>query len=321
VPKFFCFPLSFSPAGFWRAFLCALLLAFVSVSGGVARADVAEAEVLELEGAEILRELRSVELEGDIHLRFELKVLPRRGRARVFSGELWGSRNTEGPVSRVVLYDDAAEVVTREQAKAATRAQAEAVEGGVGVSSAQRPVRTLLIQNGVAPQVWVYEAGMAAAERLPERDWHAPLLADAEISAFDLLMPYLYWEDFDFEGGDKVLGRAAHRFLFRAPSRAEESEGTEEPSGRVAVRAYFDQQFHALLQSKLIGADGAVAKTLTVRDLQKISGQWMLKSIDLRNERTRDKTRFEVQEAELGLELSTRIFTPDSLGKTVGLSE
>jgi len=111
---------------------------------------------------------------------------------------------------------------------------------------------------------------MGSAEPLPESEWHAPLLADAEISAFDLLMPYLYWE---------------------------------------------------LLQSKLIGPDGAVTKTLTVRDLQKKSGQWMLKSIDLRNERTRDKTRFEVREAELGLELEPRLFKPEWLGEPVSLPE
>jgi len=297
---------SFSPAGLWRAFLCAVLLVFVGVSGARLRAESLQVETSEREGAAILRELRSVEIEGDYHLRFELRVLPRRGRARVFNGELWGSRNAAGPVSRVVLYGET---------EAATRAQAAAA-GNAG-ASVRRPLRTLLIQNGAEPRVWVYEAGMAAAEPLPERDWHAPLLAGAEISAFDLLMPYLYWEDFDFEGSDKVLGRAADRFLLRSPRRAETAEAAEEKaSGSVSVRAYFDQQFHALLQSKLIGPDGAVTKTLTVRDLQKISGQWMLKSVDLRNERTRDKTRFEVREAELGLDLDPRIFESEFLGES-----
>jgi len=300
------FPVFFVLAGFWRAFLCAWLLVFVSVSGSAIRANAAEAELREREGAAILRELRSVELEGDYHLLFELKVLPRRGRARVFSGELWGSRNAEGPVSRVVLYagEKRAEV------------GGASVSGGLG-----DPVRSLLIQNGPAPRIWVCDVGMAVAEPLPESEWHAPLLADAEISAFDLLMPYLYWEDFDLEGGDKVLGRAAHRFLLRAPSRAADDEGGESPRVSISVRAYFDQQFHALLQSKLIGVDGAVEKTLTVRDLQKVSDQWMLKSIDLRNERTRNKTRFEVREAELGLALEPWIFTPESLGDPVGLPE
>jgi len=303
---------SFLPAGFWRAFLCVLLLAFVSESEdwGVAKAESAHAETSEREGAAILRELRSVEIEGDYHLRFELRVLPRRGRPRVFNGELWGSRNAAGPVSRVVLYDDTEPV---------TRAQAEAA-GGAGAESVRRPLRTLLIQNGSAPRIWVFDVGMAAAEPLPEHEWHAPLLAGAEISAFDLLMPYLYWEDFDFEGGDKVLGRAADRFLLHSPRRAAGEENLEF-GGPVSVRAYFDQQFHALLQSKLIGSDGVVIKTLTVRDLQKISGQWMLKSIDLRNERTRDKTRFEVREVELGIDLEPRIFEPEFLSESLNSPE
>jgi len=296
---------SFSPAVVWRAFLCsvslALALGFVGTGVGLLRANTAEWESHQREGAEILRGLREGGFEGDYHLRFELKVLPRRGRARSFSGELWGSRNAEGPVFRVVLYDSTG-----------------AAEGERGVAAAQRPVRTLLIQNGRSPRIWVYEVGMAAAELLPERDWHAPLLADAEISAFDLLMPYLYWEDFDLEGSDKVLGRVADRFLFREPARAEDG-GAPPPDlgGQISVRAYFDQQFHALLQTKLIGAGGAVLKTLTVRDLQKVSGQWMLKAIDLRNERTRDKTRFEVLQAELGLELAPELFTPEFIGDPV----
>jgi len=271
---------------------------FVSMSAVETRANTAQPEVREREGAEILRELRWVEIEGDYHLRFELRVLPRRGRAHVFSGELWGSRNAEGPISRVVLYDSV---------------------DSAG-SSDRNPLRTLLIQNGAEPRIWAYQpGGRATAEPLSKRDWHAPLLAGAEISAFDLLMPYLYWEDFDFEGSDKVLGRAAHRFLLRAPSHAAGDEESEF-GGRISVRAYFDQQFRALLQSKLIGSGGAVVKTLTVRDFQKISGQWMLKSIDLRNERTRDKTRFEVRGAELGLELDPKVFTPESLGEPVSSS-
>jgi len=281
-----------SPAGVWRAFLCALVLVFVSVSGGLARTDdAADADRRERDGAAILRTLREAGLEGDYRLRFELRVLPRRGRAQVFSGELWGSHNGAGSVSRVVLYDG--------EALGADRGNA-------------RPVRTLLIQNGAEPQIWVYEAGMATAVRLPQHDWHSPLLAGAEISAFDLLMPYLYWEDCDLEGSDKILGRVADRFLFREPRR-EASNEAGDSSGRISVRAYFDQQFHAFLQSKLIAPDGAVTKTLTVRDLQKVSGQWMLKSIDLRNERTRDKTRFEVKQAELGIDLDPRVFEPEFL--------
>jgi len=298
VSKEFGFLALSSPAGVWRAFLCALVLAFVSVSGGLARTDdAADAERRERDGAEILRTLREAGLEGDYHLRFELRVLPRRGRAQVFSGELWGSHNGAGPVSRVVLYEG---------------------EGAGADRVNARPLRTLLIQNGAEPQIWVYEAGMAVVERLPQRDWHAPLLAGAEISAFDLLMPYLYWEDCDLEGSDKILGRVADRFLFREPRR-EASNGPGDSEGRISVRAYFDQQFHAFLQSKLIGPDGAVAKTLTVRDLQKVSGQWMLKSIDLRNERTRDKTRFEVKQAELGLDLDPRIFETEFFGEAFDL--
>ncbi|KXU36511.1 hypothetical protein AXK11_03905, partial [Cephaloticoccus primus] len=270
------------PAGFWRAFLCAVGL-WLAAGHATAQPQPDGDEARQSRGGEILSELREVGLEGDYFLSFDLRILPRRGRARVYHGQLWGSRNAEGPVSRVVLYGS---------------------EGG-------EPLRTLLVQNGPRPRAWVWEPSMATAQLLPESDWQAPLLAGAEISAFDLLMPYLYWEDFDFEGADKVLGRAADRFLLRTP------KGEGAASEPLAVRAYFDEQFHALLQSKLLDAAGAPLKTMTVRDLKKISGQWMLKSIELRNERTRDKTRFEVREAALGLDLSPQVFEPASLREVI----
>jgi len=245
-------------------------------------------------GTALLRELRQAGFVGDYHLHFLLRVQPRRGRERVFRGELWGSRNAEGPISRIVLYGEGGAEGNRAAPSAAA-------------SQPRAPLRALLIQNGPAPRIWSWEPDAAQAALLPERDWHAPLIAGAQISAFDLLMPYLYWEDFALERPAKILGRSADTFLLRSPDGA--------ATGVAAVRAYFDQQFHALLQSKLMDADGAVVKTLTVRDLQKVSGQWMLKSIDLRDEATRDKTRFEVQDAALGLDFPAQLFAPEALGE------
>lgn len=278
----------FTPARLWRAFFLATCLTPLAWAGPPSKSTpvsptfVQFGEPDQAKGAEILREFRGLGIAGDYYLEFDLSFLPRRGDAVVYRGRLWGSRNADGPVSRVVLED------------------------GIG------GVRKLLIQNGPTPVVWLWEEGMTAAKLLPESEVYAPLLPGAELTPFDLLMPYFYWDDFIFEGVSKVLGRAAHTFLVRVPV------GDPADGGKLAgVRVQLDTQFRAMVQSELIGQDGEPYKSLTLRDLKKVSDQWMIKVVDLRNEVTRDKTRFEVRRAALNLDLSPRVFAPEALNESI----
>lgn len=278
-----------TPARIWRAFLLIGCLApALLVAGPSSKTSRVAPGFLQLgdpdqeKGAQILQEFRGLGIAGDYYLQFELRVMPRRGDEIVYNGQLWGSRNELGPVSRVVLHDG---------------------KGGV---------YRLLIQNGVSPAVWSWNAAMAKPEAMPEAGLYAPLLPGTELTPFDLLMPYFYWDDFTFEGVSKVLGRAAHTFLLRPPA------GDAADGGRLAgVRVQLDTQFRAMVQSELIGKDGEAYKSLTLRDLKKVSDQWMVKAVDLRNETTRDKTRFQVLRAALNLDLSPRVFSPDSLAEQI----
>jgi hypothetical protein len=74
-----------------------------------------------------------------------------------------------------------------------------------------------------------------------------------------------------------------------------------------------DTQFQALVQAEMLGAKGAAVKSFTVLDLKKVGDQWMLKSVDLRNDVTRDKTRFSVTAAALNLGLPPATFTAHAL--------
>jgi hypothetical protein len=69
----------------------------------------------------------------------------------------------------------------------------------------------------------------------------------------------------------------------------------------------------ALVQSELLDEKGLPYKSMAVLDLKKIDEQWMVKTIDLRDERSRDKTRFQVTGAALGLELAGNVFARDGL--------
>jgi hypothetical protein len=238
------------------------------------------------EGRKILEEFRQQGLDGDYYLEFDLRVLPRRGETRVVTGgRLWGSRTERGPVSRVEL---------------------PAAEGV--------PSQRLLVQNGPVGSIWVASPdanGSATPGALEPSSLFTPL-AGTGITAFDLQMPFLYWDDFVFEGLAPVGGRPAHVFLLYPPddiiARKPELAG---------VRVFLDTQFGALVQAQQIGAEEHVLKTITALDIKKIDEQWMVKTIDVRDEATRNKTQFIVTGAALGLDFSSMLFEPERLAEPI----
>lgn len=237
------------------------------------------------EGRKILEGFRRQGIAGDYYLEFDLRVLPRRGDTRVVSGgRLWGGRNDTGPVSRVEL---------------------PAVDGA--------DVRRLLVQNGANGSVWVGPAvaGIATGGVLDAAALFTPL-AGTDLTAFDLQMPFLYWNDFVFEGLAPVRGRPAHVFLMYPP----DSVAALKPE-LAGVRVYLDTQFGALVQAEQIGGGERVLKSITVLDLKKVDDQWMVKTIDLRDEATRNKTQFVVTGAALGLDFSGVIFDVAQLSEAV----
>jgi hypothetical protein len=226
-------------------------------------------------GARAWREFRGLGIAGDYYIEFQVRVMPRRGEEREVSGQLWGTRNENGPIQRVWL-------------------------GGAETSR-------MLIQNGPKPSLWLAQGAEAAAR--PVTDDRVPLVPDADITLFDLQMPFLYWEDFVFEGVSRIRGRPAHTFLLYPPA-----DYGDEGSELAGVRVHLDTQFKALVQTELIGADGKAYKTMSVLDLKKAGEQWMVKTIDWRDDRTRNKTRMQIAGVAFNQEFSPVIFEPGQLG-------
>ena len=228
----------------------------------------------------MLEKLRSSGPSGDYFLEFELRFFPRRGEGAVFKGQLWSSRNDQGAVSRVQLKD-----------------------------AAGRTFRWLL-QNGSPAAVWRLADGQALP--LPAGELLTPLIPGINLSAFDLLMPYLYWPSFELTRIDRVRGRPAHTFVFSPPATFARAHPEV-----ALVRAYLDTQFNVLMQAERLDAGGRILTSFSIGELKKVGEQWMLKSIDLRNESTRDKTRFLVTAAGLSLEFSAGLFEPARLSDDV----
>jgi hypothetical protein len=234
------------------------------------------------EGRRVLEDFRAKGIAGDYFLEFELHVLPRRGDERVLTGQLWGTRNEQGALSRVAIVTDAV----------------------------KKTELHLLVQNGPSPAGWSSD-GAGATRPLDVAALFSPV-AGTNLTAFDLQMPFLYWPDFDYQGLARLRGRPTHQFLLQPPK-----DFAEKYPALKGVRVYLDTQFNALVQVELVGNDGQTLKTISLLELKRIGEQWIPKTFDVRDEVTRDKTRFLVKGAALGLKLPRDMFEPDQLSGTV----
>jgi hypothetical protein len=237
-------------------------------------------------GRAIIEAFRQQGIAGEFYLEFELQVLPRRGDEQILHGALWGARNASGPVWRVSVH-------------------------GAAGGSASAEVR-LLIQSGPNPRIWRWTEGSGSPTApLPVGALFDPV-AGTNLTAFDLQMPFIFWPDFVYEGLVRMHGRPTHKFLFYPPA---DIVGRN-PSLK-GVRAYLDTQYSALVEAEMIGENNVVLKTLSILDLKKIGDQWIVKSVDCRDETTRNKTRFAVTAAALNQHFSPSVFEPSSLDKPV----
>lgn len=269
-----------APANFWRAFFvfaaCVPLFAAgpgVTPPTGLAQVGLPDAA----EAQRILTQFRQSGIAGAYYFEFELRELPRHGEETTLRGKLWGSRNTQGAVTRVVVTD-----------------------------AAGREHR-LLLQNGPQASVWRWASGRAAPVEVAAL--FDPVVPGVELSAFDLQMPFLFWPDAEVVSIARIRGRPAHAFVFRPPA-----EFATQNTAFGAVRSFFDAQFNVPTQTELLDKKGGVTKTLALLDLKKVSGQYIPQSFEVRDEVSRNKTRLVVTAAALNLELADRWFVPANLG-------
>lgn len=221
---------------------------------------------------------------GDYYLEFELRVLPRRGDEHRIPGRLWGTRNVDGPMTRLALN--------------------VSPESGGATGKETR----LLVQGGPRPSAWSWPSGDAETAIAMDNAALFEPLAGTDLSAFDLQMPFLYWSDFVYEGKTRLYDRPADTFLLYPPA----SIAAQRPE-LAAMRVYLDPQYHALMQAEQLGENERVLKSMRMVELKKIGDQWMVKAVELRDEKTRNKTRFVVTSAGLNRDFSNALFEPGNL--------
>jgi len=160
-----------------------------------------------------------------------------------------------------------------------------------------------LIESGPQPEAWMGSASGPVVSAAP-----GEAVAGTGVTLFDLQMPFLYWKAFTYEGQAKVRGRPTHSFILRPPP------GYVPPRpGLSGVRVLIDAEFHALVQAEQLGPKGSAEKSVVLLDLKKVGEQYLVKTVDVRDLLSRDKTRLTFTAAAMNLNLPVTTFSPDNL--------
>ena len=240
---------------------CSALLGAVVFAGPTSTApapDYAQSDLPDPAGAAaFLERFKQSSTAESVYMEFDLHSLPRRGDEVIYSGRLWTGHNDRGPICRIVLKDAA------------------------GLR------HSILVQSGPDAGVWIVD--QSGEHAVGVEALFAPLVPGVDMSAFDLQMPFFYWPDAKLLKVTRVRGRPAYLYVFKPPAVF-----TAAHSELVGVRAYLDTEYAAPVQTELFGPSGRSTKTLSLVDLKKVGERWTVKDVDIRNEVTRDKTRFSV---------------------------
>lgn len=226
----------------------------------------------QLEGRRILEASRDIGLAGPYYLEFELRVMPRTGAETRIPGRWFGSRNDRGPITRIE--------VTRPSAAP----------------------EVWLIQSGPEPSVW--KGGADGWERA-ESAGAGVAVGGTDISVIDVQTPFMFWNDFVYEGLARFRGRPTHVFLLHPPD-----EWRDRFPEYAGARVFVDTAWGALSQAQWVDATGGALKTIRLLEAKKIGERWVVKAFEVRDERTRGKTRLSVQAAALDLVVPEHLFAP-----------
>lgn len=241
-------------------------------------------KINQTEGRKRIESFRQWRYNGDYSFKFDMKHMPRRGRGKTFQGVLWGSWNPAGPVMRMELWP----------------------------GNAPNIKAKFLIQSGPEPKVWIQQPNEPGVHQLSEKEFFEPLFEGVTYTPFDMLMSFIYWNDFTYEGSEKVKSRQAHLFLMKPPQsiRANYSKLS-------AVRVVMDAHYNFLLRADQLDRMKQPRKSFRLIDFKKVQNEYIAKTMDLVDESTHEKTRLQVIAAAMGLHLDRSTFDPEYLSENL----
>ena len=239
------------------------------------------------EAAVFLDRFRSLRLSSDYVFDFDLKHFPARGQSQVFSGRMFGTWEQGLPVQRIEFLE----------------------------KNKLPNIDALLFRTGVDTAFYNAQSAFGSWSRVSASELFKPVEDDLGITPFELQMPFIFWEDWELHGITRVLGRPAYVFDMIAP----ESLMADYPDLE-RIRLSLDADFYALLRADFIDASGSELRSIRVVSFKKVGDDWIPKAIDYVSPGSREKARFIVRAAALGVILSKDVFDHELMRSQVDVS-
>jgi len=240
------------------------------------------------DAAKHLEDIRHAWLQSDLSMTFDFIHRPRHAEETRYSGIGWTSTNSQGPVTRFQLAKAPANKTDKPE------------------------VWEWVLQNGPSPHVWVLAPGATTAREVPAEKWRDPLLPGMIYTPFDLMMPFLFWSDYKYEGTARPLHRGVDVYTMNPPPG-------EKAAGLGPVKLFLDREYNALVKMQQLDAKGAVTIEFTLGGIAKVDDQWLFEDCQLENVLNHDYDKFVVKSVALKLKLDPALFDPANLGKPVPL--
>ena len=240
-------------------------------------------EIDPAEGAKRIAAFRSLRLDGDFCFQFQLEHKPRRAKTVRYHGVMYGSWNERGPVSRLQLFP---EQISKD------------------APSLLSPIE-MIVQNGVSPEVWVRRQAEEAFTLVGGKALFEPVFDGVLFTPFDLQMPFVFWQDYEYEGPVRVRSRIGQRFLMQPPE-----DSLAGHNGITAVRILLDDTYYALLKAEVFRGGTEPRSTFEASVLRKVQDQWIVREVSLKDLQTKDATDFVVKAASVGLVFDATVFDP-----------
>ena len=218
-------------------------------------------------------------------LQFQLRHMPRRGNETVKTGILYGPFLGCG-VSRLSVVRD----------------------------SQKNNFSNFLLKNGKDPKFWNITSNELQPILISPEESLAPLVQGMNQTAFDLLMPFVFWNG-EYKNSGKVAGRPAHIFSFTCPPWITKAK----PHWQNITLA-LDDAYDAPLRVEILGKSQIAERTLILRKFKKVGNRWIVKEIDCHDRKSRSVTRMTVTSAALGLDLDQTLFLPENLVQPIRIN-
>ena len=218
-------------------------------------------------------------------LQFQLRHMPRRGNETVKTGILYGPFLGCG-VSRLSVVRD----------------------------SQKNNFSNFLLKNGEDPKFWNVTSNELQPILISPEESLAPLVQGMNQTAFDLLMPFVFWNG-EYKNSGKVAGRPAHIFSFTCPPWI-----TKVKPHWQNITLALDDAYDAPLRVEILGKSQIAERTLILRKFKKIGDRWIVKEIDCHDRKSRSVTRMTVTSAALGLDLDQTLFLPENLVQPIRIN-